>query len=103
MRKTPIVVGMVIGAIAGLLTSLPDGVGLQIVMMSVGAVAGAPIGGAFSRLGKKRRTALPEDDESFGLGTSPRDRMRNFWRDKGRTVRFTEPTDFGGTRHDFDQ
>ena len=103
MKKYPILVGIALGAMVGMFSALSDGVGLKIVMMSIGAVAGAAIGGAFSRSGKKRGMALDEDDESFGQGTSARDRMRNFWRDKGRTVRFTEPPDVGGTRHDFDQ
>jgi hypothetical protein len=94
---------MTLGAIVGLLTALPDGLGLKIVMMSIGAVAGAAIGGAFSRSRKKSRIAMREADDSYGLGTSAEDRMTNFWRDKGKVVSFSGPPDPEGTRDDFDQ
>jgi len=103
MKKTPIFVGMALGASVGLFTAIPDSLGLKIVMMSIGAVAGAAIGGALSRPGKKSAMVLHEAAESFGQGTSARDRMRNFWRDKGKTVRFSGPPDPEGTRHDFDR
>ena len=103
MKKLPLWGGMAVGALIGLFTSIPDGVGLKIVMMSIGVVAGAAVGGAFSPRWKNDEMELQESDESFGQGTSARDRMRNFWRDKGRPVRFSEPPDFDGTGHNFDQ
>lgn len=102
MKKTPILVGMALGAVVGLFTAIPDGLGLKIVMMSIGIVAGGAIGSAFSRQGRKIERALHEE-ESFGQGTSARDRMRNFWRDRGRTVRFMDQPDLGGIHRDFDQ
>lgn len=103
MKKTPIFVGMTLGAIAGLFTSLPNGLGLKIVMMSIGVVAGAAIGGALSRPGKMNTMATREADDSYGLGASAEDRMRNFWRDKGKVVPFSGPPDPEGTSHDFDR
>src|SRR5690348_995709 len=101
MRKRTIWVGMAAGAVIGLSATISDSLGLQIVMMSIGVIAGFAIGSAFSQQGKKIQIPLQEDDESFGQGISARDRMRNFWRDKGRTVRFMEPPHIGGTPHDF--
>ena len=102
MRQAGLIIGMVLGAAIGLLSSLNDGPGLQAVMMSIGALAGAAVGGAIGRIGTKR---LPHDQagESYGLGTSPEDRMRNFWRDKGKLVPFSGPPEPQGTRHDFDR
>jgi len=94
---------MAVGALIGLFASIPDGVGLKIVMMSIGALAGAAVGGALALNGKNDEVDLQENDEPFGQGTSARDRMRNFWRDKGKTVRFSERPDFHDTGHNFDQ
>ena len=102
MRKLALFVGIILGAVFGLLISLTDGIGLKIVMMSIGAVAGAAIGGAIARIGN-RRLPLEDVEESYGLGTSPEDRGRNFWRDKGKLVPFSGPPDPQGTRHDFDR
>lgn len=101
MKKLPVLVGVVAGAVIGFSATISDGLGLQIVMMSIGVIAGFAIGSAFSQQSKKIQIPLP-DVESFGQGMSARNRMRNFWRDRGRTVRFMEPPHIGGTPHDFD-
>lgn len=102
MRKSILLIGIVLGAGVGLLASLGDSIGLKIVMMAIGAVAGAAVGGA---IGRRRTEPLPLDgaEESYGLGTAPEDRLRNFWRDKGKLVPFSGPPDPRGTRHDFDR
>lgn len=83
MRKVALFVGLVLGAGVGLLTSLTDGIGLKIVMMSIGALAGAAIGGALSKIG--RRGQLSAAAEAIpGLGFSPEDRMRRYWVEKGK-------------------
>ena len=79
-KNALLVVGMALGAIVGLLASLGDSSGLKIVMMAIGGTAGAAIGGALSRIGKRaalRRDSVPETD------FPSHDRMRTFWRDKG--------------------
>lgn len=99
MRKLALLIGVILGAGVGLLASLTDGIGLKIVMMSIGAIAGAAIGGAISRIGNDGALPLDETEEAYGQGTSARDRMRNFWRDKGSAVRFSERSDNSdGTR-----
>ena len=101
MKKFPLIIGMVIGAFVGLLTSMPDGLGLKVVMMSIGAVAGIAIGGAFCKTGKNSRRVMREVDDSYGQGTSAEDRVRNFWRDKGK-VPFSGSANIEGSTHDFD-
>lgn len=103
MRKTAFFIGLVVGACGGLLSSLSDGLGLKLIMMSFGAIAGAAIGGAIARIGNRGRLPLDEPVESYGLGTSPEDRVKNFWRDKGKLVPFSGPPDPHGTPHDFDR
>ena len=103
MRKVGVVLGLLLGASAGLLASLTDDTGLKIVMMSIGAIAGAAVGGAIARIGNREQRPLDEAEESYGLGTSPEDRVKNFWRDKGKLVPFSGPPDPQGTRHDFDR
>lgn len=102
MRKVGLLIGLMLGAGVGLLASLTDGIGLKIIMMAIGAVAGVAIGGAFSRPRKHNSLAF-EADDSYGLGTCAEDRMRNFWRDRGKVVPFSGPPDPEGTRHDFDR
>lgn len=46
---------------------------------------------------------MHEADDSYGLGIFPEDRMRNFWRDKGKSVPFSGSPDIEGTSHDFDR
>ena len=84
MRKVALFVGLVLGAGVGLLTSLTDGIGLKIVMMSIGAVAGAAIGGALSHMGRKGQRLSGADEAVPGLGFSSEDRMRRYWLEKGR-------------------
>src|SRR5688500_8370910 len=79
-RNALLLVGMALGATIGLLASLGDSTGLKIVMMAIGATAGAAIGGALSRVAKRtalHRDSIPEMD------FSPHDRMRTYWRDQG--------------------
>lgn len=83
MRKVALFVGLVLGAGVGLLTSLTDGIGLKIVMMSIGALAGAAIGGALSKIGRRGQLSATAEDIP-GLGFSPEDRMRRYWVEKGK-------------------
>lgn len=80
MRKIVLLIAVILGASVGLLTSLTDGIGVKIVMMSIGAIAGAAIGGALARAGRKK---LPPSESIPGMGTFSEEQMRNYWRDKG--------------------
>lgn len=101
MKKLPIWVGTTVGALIGLITSIPDDVGLKIVMMSIGALAGVAVGGAIACIGKKGRALKFDDDPLAGLGVTPEDIARNYWRDKGRPP-LTSPLEPEHGVHQFD-
>jgi len=101
MKKTPIFVGMALGVLAGLFTSLPDDVGLKIVMMSIGALVGVAVGGAVAHIGKKDKHLKSDDDALAGLGVTPDDLMRNYWRDKDRPP-LSSPLEPEHGHHQFD-
>ena len=84
MRKVALLIGLTLGTGVGLFTSLQDGIGLKIVTMSIGALAGAAIGGALSHMGRKRQMLSGADEAIPGLGFSLEDRMRRYWLEKGR-------------------
>ena len=101
MRKVALFVGPVLGAGVGLLTSLTDGIGLKIVMMLIGAVAGAAIGGAISRIGRKRNHESPVQRDSIpGVGFSSEDPMKNYWLDRGEIYPMPGHPDPEGARRD---
>ena len=53
-------------------------------MMGVGALFGAPIGGALAGIGRKGRQRLEWDENLLpGNGTSSKDLVANYWRDEG--------------------
>ena len=84
MRKTVFLTLVVIGAAVGLVSATGDDWGVKIVMLTVGAVAGAAIGGAVSGIAASGRKRLSrEADLETGLGMQPNDLMDNYWRDKG--------------------
>lgn len=85
MKMAPILVGIAVGTLIGLFTAISDGIGLRIVMMSIGALAGIAVGGAMSAyIGKTDRALKSDDDALAGLGVTPGDLAWNDWRDKGR-------------------
>ena len=84
----------------GLLTALQDGVELKIVMMSIGAVAGAAIGGALSRMTNRK----PVQPKSIpGMGSFSEEQIRNYWRDKGEIYPAPGHPDPEGARGEFDR
>lgn len=84
MRKLPIWGGSTVGALIGLFTSIPDSLGVKIGMMLIGALVGVAVGGAISQFGKNGRARHAGDNPLAGLGVTPGDLARNYWRDKGR-------------------
>lgn len=84
MKKLPLWVGMAVGSLIGLFTSILDSLGVKIGMMLIGALVGVAVGGAIAQFGKKGRTQKSDDDALAGLGVTPEDLARNYWRDKGR-------------------
>ena len=102
MRKAIFLTLVVIGAAVGLVSATGDDWGVKIVMLAVGAVAGAAIGGAVSSIAAGGRKRLSREAEvTTGFGMQPDYLMDNYWRDKGRPplVSALEP-EHG--RHQFD-
>ncbi|MCU6435353.1 hypothetical protein LPB67_16370 [Undibacterium sp. Jales W-56] len=104
MKKTPLFLGIAVGAGIGLFATIPEGIGVKIVMMLIGAIAGTAIGGAVGQIGehKGHRIKHDDDDDAFvGLGVTPADLLHNYWRDKGR-LPLTEPPEPEQDDHIFD-
>ncbi|MBN9206332.1 hypothetical protein [Methylibium petroleiphilum] len=102
MRTLIFFVCIAIGGVAGLLVAAQDAWSVRAVMVSIGCVAGAAIGGAIGRVGKRARVRRPEAlDASFGMGSGPEDRDRNYWRDGGHPP-FMRPTRSELDRHMLD-
>lgn len=102
MRKTVFFGFIAVGTVAGLIVALNGDWGIRLVMMAIGAVIGAAIGGAVTRVGKRPPVRVPPCfDQSYGQGTSAEDRDRNYWRDKGHPP-FMKPPSAEPDRHMFD-
>lgn len=102
MRKSILFVCIAIGGVAGLLVAAQDAWSVRAVMISIGCVAGAAIGGAFGRVARGTVVRRPEAlDASFGMGNGPEDLDRNYWRDGGH-LPFMRPTRSEPDRHMLD-
>lgn len=102
MRKGVFFIFVVVGAAVGLISALTDVWGVRAVMMTIGAVVGAAIGGPLTRFGARSKPREPAGlDESHGQGTSAEDRDRNYWRDKGYPP-FMKPPSAEPDRHMYD-
>jgi hypothetical protein len=84
MKKLHLWLAIATGALIGLLASIPDGWGVKIGMILLGSLVGVAIGGAIARIGKRAQSTRYDEDALAGLGVSPEDIARNYWRDKGR-------------------
>ncbi len=83
MRKLIFMVFIALGALIGLISATNSDWGTRLVMMGVGALFGAPIGGALASIGRKGRPLEWEENPLPGMGTTPKDLAANYWRDKG--------------------
>jgi hypothetical protein len=83
MRKLILFGIVAIGGMVGLLSAVNDDWATRTVLGAVGALFGAAIGGAVTRLGRSKK-ALPWDSDPIpGMGVTSEDLAANFWRDKG--------------------
>lgn len=84
MRKLIFIGFIALGALIGLIAARNGDWGTRLVMIGVGALFGAPIGGALASIGRKGRQPLEWDENPLpGMGTTPKDLAANYWRDKG--------------------
>jgi hypothetical protein len=84
MRKLIFTSFVAVGAIVGLVSAIHDDLGTRGVMVMVGALFGAAIGGGVTRLGRPREPENRPRDPIPALGMTSEDLLANHWRDKGR-------------------
>lgn len=102
MRKAVFIFFLSLGIAAGALATRGDDWGLSAVMMVVGALFGAAIGGGLASIGKRQRLLALRTDEEIdvvpGMGTSSRDLAANYWRDEGHPPFMKPPRPEHGNR-----
>jgi hypothetical protein len=105
MRKAVFIFFLALGIAAGAMATRGDDWGLSAVMMGVGALFGAAIGGGLASIGKPQRRLGFRTEEEIdpipGMGTSSRDLAANYWRDRG-SPPFTRMPDAEPDRHMLD-
>jgi hypothetical protein len=105
MRKFVFILFLSLGIAAAAMATKGDDWGLRAVLMGVGALFGAAIGGGLASIGKLRRRLVLRTEDQInpipGMGTSSRDLAANYWRDKG-SPPFTRLPDAEPDRHMFD-
>ena len=102
MRKTLFFIFVAVGAAVGLASALTDDWGVKVVMVAIGAVAGAAIGGSVSGIAARVRKKREFDSSVVpGQGMTSTDLMDNYWRDKGRPP-LTSALEPEHGRHQFD-
>ena len=102
MRKAVFIFFLSLGIAAGAFATKGDDWGLSAVMMIVGALFGAAIGGGLASIGRRvPRLALRTEEEMDpipGMGTSSRDLAANYWRDEGHPQFMKPPRPEHGNR-----
>jgi hypothetical protein len=83
MRRLIFIDVVAVGVLVGLLAGANDDWATRTVLGAVGALFGAAIGGAVTRLGRSKKALLWESDPIPGMGITSEDLAANFWRDKG--------------------
>jgi len=102
MRKLIFIGFIVVGALIGWISVINSDWGVRLVMMGVGALFAAPIGGALACIGKKRRSLGWSDSRLPRDGTSSKDLAANYWRDEGHSP-FAKPGTNEGKMHRWDR
>lgn len=101
MRKLIFIGFVALGALIGLLSAAKADWATRLVMMGVGVLFGAPIGGALTGISRKGRLPLEWDETHLpGMGTTPKDLAANYWRDKGHPP-FMKPSEAVPDKHMF--
>ena len=101
MQKVLLFIFVVVGAAVGLASAVTDHWGAKTVMMTIGAVAGAAIGGAISGIAARGKKPDLDSESLPGLGMTPTDLIDNYWRDNGRPP-LTSALEPEHGRHQFD-
>jgi hypothetical protein len=102
MRKLIFLGFIALGALIGFVSAATADWVSRLVMMGVGALFGAPVGGVLAGIGRRRRQRLEwEENPLPGMGTSSQDLAANYWRDKGHPP-FMKPSEAEPDKHMFD-
>jgi hypothetical protein len=102
MRKLIFFGFIALGALVGLIAAARADWPTRLVMMGVGGLFGAPVGGVLAGIGRRRRQRLEwEENPLPGMGTSSQDLAANYWRDKGHPP-FMKPSEAEPDKHMFD-
>lgn len=84
MRKLTFIVFVALGVVVGLVSAAKDDWATRAVMMGIGALFGAAVGGGLTRMGsravRRESTGL---DAAQGQGAPEDELVRNYWRDGG--------------------
>jgi hypothetical protein len=102
MRKLTFIVFVALGVVVGLVSAAKDDWATRAVMMGIGALFGAGVGGGLTRLGSRAVRREPAGLEAaHGQGAPEDDLVRNYWRDRGHAP-FMKPSDAPPDKHMFD-
>ena len=102
MRKLIFVGFTTVGALIGWLSVTDSDWGTRLVMMGVGVLFAAPIGGALAGIGKTGRSLGWGESKLPSDGTSSKDIAANYWRDEGHSP-FAKPGTREGEMHRWDR
>lgn len=84
MRKILFVIFILLGSATGVLIVINESAGLKIVLGSIGAVAGAAIGGALAGIGRCSGLPHAQFNATDGLASVQDEQARNYWLNRGR-------------------
>ena len=84
MRKALFDIFILLGSSVGVFAALSESIGLKILLGSIGAVAGAAIGGALAGVGCRRGRSHAQFNETDELAAVQDQQARNYWLDRGR-------------------
>lgn len=83
VRSLVFAVIVFLGGCVGWSVAATEDTATRLILTVMGCLAGAAMGGALVRLGKRHARRLGLDGPVPGNGTTPEDLSANFWRDKG--------------------
>lgn len=84
MHKILFFIFILLGSVAGVFFALNESIGLKMFQGGIGAVVGAAVGGAITRIGHRRHQPMTYSDEAYGFTAVQEEGVRNYWLDRGR-------------------
>ena len=81
MRKSVFIFFILLGSATGVFAALEESPGQILVLGSIGAIAGAVIGGALSGLSRQHRRSMTDFEMKDGLTLVQDEQAHNYWLD----------------------